>query len=212
MDNILLLKEEEYLKKSKNIQRFCKGRLIIEEFPTSMGHAGQFRQMIQDLKKKKNFQVDLLIVDYINICSSMKYKPGMGGTYTPVKSIAEELRALGMEFNCAVLSSAQSNRGGFGNQDRGLEAVAESMGIAHTADLFWSLFRSEQLDQLNRMMIVQLKNRLKDLSSHKRITVGVERPKMKLFAVDHSFVDEYLETPEEKTKKTNKKQFTNFKF
>ncbi len=212
MDEILNLSEDDYIKKMQKVKKFCKGKLIIEEFPTASGHAGHFRRLIEDLKKKKGFIVDLLVVDYINICSSMKYKAGMGGTYTPVKSIAEELRALGMEYNCAVLSSAQSNRGGFGNQDRGLEAVAESMGIAHTADVFWSLFRNEQLDELNRMMIIQLKNRLKDLSTHKRVTIGVERPKMKLFPVQDSYVEEYISQEEKKPDKNNKKQFNNFQF
>lgn len=184
MDNIIKLKEDDYIKKMTKIKTTCKGRLFIEEFPTSIGNSNHFRKLIEDLKNKKGFNVDLLIVDYINICASAKYKSGSyGNTYTPIKSVAEELRALGMEFNCAVLSSTQSNRDGLSDLNSGLESVAESMGIAHTADIFWKIYRNEQLDDLNKILIIQLKNRLKDLSLQRRFLLQINKSKMKLYDV-----------------------------
>ena len=134
-------------------------------------------------------------MDYINICASKKYSgtSSLGGTYLPMKSVSEELRALGMEYNCAVLSSTQTNREGLGEFDKGLKSVAESMGVAHTSDIFWFLFRNEQLDNVNKLMITQLKNRLKDLSLQKRFLLGVNRPKMQLLnSEEDSLVEEYI--------------------
>lgn len=195
MDDLPNLTKEQYVKKMQHVLKHCKGKLYIEEFPTSLGHAGHFKRLIEDLKNKKGFIPDLLVVDYINICASKKYSGtnSLGGTYLPMKSVSEELRALGMEYNCAVLSSTQTNREGLGEFDKGLKSVAESMGVAHTSDIFWFLFRNEQLDNVNKLMITQLKNRLKDLSLQKRFLLGVNRPKMQLLnSEEDSLVEEYI--------------------
>lgn len=198
LDSIASLSEDVYIKSMQKVIKTCKGKLFIEEFPTSVGHSGHFRHLIEELKNKKNVDIDLLIVDYINICASVKHSSSFGGTYMPVKSVAEELRALGMEYNCAVLSSTQSNREGLGDKDRGFKAVAESMGIAHTADILWSLFRNESLDEVNKILFVQLKNRLKDLTQMRRFMVGVDRPKMKLYDVSEDDLAEYITHPKER--------------
>ena len=44
---------------------------------------------------KKGFRPDIIFIDYLNICSSQRYKAGSNvNSYTVVKAIAEELRGL----------------------------------------------------------------------------------------------------------------------
>ena len=87
-----------------------RGKLVIKEYPTSSAHVGHFRALIEELKQKKNFTPDLICVDYLNICASARVKAATANSYTIIKSIAEELRALAVEYSVPVLTATQLNR------------------------------------------------------------------------------------------------------
>ena len=50
----------------------------------------------------------------------------------------------------------------------------------------FALIRTEELDQMNQVMVKQLKNRYNDLASNRKFMIGINRSKMKLFNVDES--------------------------
>ena len=90
---------------------------------------------------------------------------GMGGainSYSYIKSIAEELRGLAVEFGLPIFSATQTTRSGFSNSDLGLEDTSESFGLPATADLMIALISNEELDELNQIAVKQLKNRYKN--------------------------------------------------
>lgn len=162
-------------------QRQVFGKLIIKEYPTSGGNVGHFRVLLDELALKKHFVPDLLIVDYINICSSVRFKAGgQTNSYTYVKSIAEELRGLAVEYNLPCLTATQLNREGFDNSDPSLTNTSESFGLPHTADLMLALVTSEELERDSLLMVKQLKNRYADTSKYRRFTIRVDRSKMRL--------------------------------
>ena len=164
------------------------GKLIVKEYPTGAAHAGHFRALLNELKLKKNFSPDMIYIDYLNICSSSRMR-SMGGSinsYTYVKAIAEELRGLAIEFNLPIMSATQTTRSGYSNTDIGLEDTSESFGLPATADLMFALISTEELDELNQVMVKQLKNRYNDPTKYKRFVVGIDRARMKLYDVEES--------------------------
>ena len=172
----------------KKIAETTQGKLIIKEYPTGQAHTGHFRALLNELKLKKRFKPEIVFVDYLNICSSARMK-SMGGainSYTYIKSIAEEMRGLAVEFNVPVMSATQTTRSGFSNSDPGLEDTSESFGLPATADLMFALVSNEELDSMGQIMVKQLKNRYGDPNSNKRFVIGVDRSKMKLYDVDQS--------------------------
>jgi len=163
------------------------GKLIVKEYPTASAHAGHFKSLLEELKMKRDFTPDIIIIDYLNICASSRIKQGAGvNSYTYVKSIAEELRGLGVEYNVPVLSATQTTRGGFDNSDVGLTDTSESFGLPATVDLMFALISTEELENLNQIMVKQLKNRYNDLNYFKRFVIGVDRSRMKLYDVEES--------------------------
>lgn len=64
--------------------------------------------------------------------------------------------------------------------------VKNSFGIPMTLDFFIGLVRTEELDKLNQIMVIQLKSRYDDLTKLKRFVLGVDRGKMKFYDVDES--------------------------
>jgi len=175
----------------KKIQRIAKtsiGKLIVKEYPTGAAHTGHFRALLNELKLKKNFVPDIIYVDYINICASARVR-GLGGninTYSYVKSIAEELRGLAVEFNVPIVSATQTTRSGYSNTDVGLEDTAESFGLPATADLMFALISTEELDDLGQLLVKQLKNRYNDPTKYKRFVIGIDRSRMKLYDVEEA--------------------------
>lgn len=187
MDELKTIDKESYMKRFQKIAGKSRGRLIIKEYPTASAHSGHFRALLEELKVKKDFTPDLVIVDYLNICASARLKMGSSvNSYSYIKSIAEELRGLAVEYNVPILSATQTNRSGFNNSDIELTDTSESIGLPATCDLMFALIRSEELDELNQLMIKQLKNRYADPSIYKRFVLGVDRSKMKLFDVEDS--------------------------
>jgi archaellum biogenesis ATPase FlaH len=187
MDDLDMLPKETYIKKIEKLNTKVMGKLIIKEYPTSSAGSGHFRHLLNELKLKKNFEPDVVYIDYLNICSSARVKLGGSmNSYGYIKAIAEELRALAVEFNVPIVSATQYNRDGYGNSDVDLTNTSESMGITHTADLILALISTEELEDSKQIMIKQLKNRYNDLSAHRRFVVGIERSKMKLHDLDNS--------------------------
>ena len=105
-------------------------------------------------------------------------------SYTYIKSIAEELRGLAVEFNVPIVSATQTTRSGYTNTDVGLEDTSESFGLPATADFMFALITTEELQQLNQIMVKQLKNRYNDPTQNKKFVIGVDRSKMRLYDVE----------------------------
>jgi len=186
MDDLHVMPKDLYENKITKLRNKTAGKLIIKEYPTASAHAGHFRALFNELALKKSFKPDVVFIDYLNICSSSRFKGGNISSYFFVKAIAEELRGLAVEFNVPVFSATQTTRTGFVSTDIGLEDTSESFGLPATADFMFALISSEELEALGQMKVKQLKNRYNDPSINRAFIIGVDRAKMKLYDVQTS--------------------------
>jgi KaiC/GvpD/RAD55 family RecA-like ATPase len=185
LDELMDLPRDIYNNRVNKVKSKTPGKLIIKEYPTGSAHAGHFRHLLNELRMKKNFVPDIIFVDYLNICASSRVKgAASANSYTLVKSIAEEVRGLAMEFGVAIVTSSQFNRSAYDSSDVDLSNTSESMGITHTADAIFGLISNEELEERKHLMIKQLKNRWGDLSYYKRFIIGIDRAKMKIFDLE----------------------------
>ncbi len=190
MDDLMALPKDLYDKKIANLKQKTNGKLIIKEFATATASTVHFRSLLNELNLKKGFVPDVIMIDYLNICASARLKPGAGvNSYTFVKAIAEEIRGLAVEYNVPIWSATQLTRSGYTSTDPGMEDTSESFGLPATADFFFALVVTEQLTQLNQIMVKQLKNRYNDPSINKRFVIGVDRSRMRLYDVEASAQD-----------------------
>lgn len=186
-DALMQLPKDDYQRKVNNIRTKTNGKLIVKEYPTAGASTIHFKALLNELNLKKSFRPDIIFVDYLNICSSARIKPGGGvNSYTYVKAIAEELRGLAVETEVPIVSATQTTRSGFVSSDVGLEDTSESFGLPATADFMFALISTEELQQLDQIMIKQLKNRYNDPTLNKRFVIGIDRSKMKLYDVESS--------------------------
>ena len=199
LDDLANMPKDMYEKRMGKLKERVKGKLIIKEYPTASANPAHFRALINDLALKKNFKPDIIFIDYLNICASARIKAGANvNSYTYIKAIAEELRGLAVENNVPIVSATQTTRSGFSNSDPGLEDTSESFGLPATADFMFALVSTEELQQLNQILIKQLKNRYNDPNLHKRFTIGVDRGKMKLYDLEQKAQDAVMKETESK--------------
>jgi hypothetical protein len=116
-----------------------------------------------------------------------------------------------------------THNSGASDSDADMSDIAESFGVAATADLAIALINTEELETLGQLMIKQLKNRYNDVTKNKKFLVGIDRSKMRLFDIgdiqiegDNGLHDPYSEHSYGKTQSSSgssyKKNFDGFKF
>ena len=211
--SIIELPKPMYDTKVEKITKKTHGQLIIKEYPTASAHAGHFRALLNELHLKKSFTPDIIFIDYLNICSSSRYKGTIVNSYTFVKAIAEELRGLAVEANLPIVSATQTTRSGFGSTDVDLTDTSESFGLPATADFMFALISTEELEALNQIMVKQLKNRYNDPTMFKRFVVGIDRSKMKLYNVEDSAQKNIVDSGQDDSEVSEKttRSFAGFK-
>jgi replicative DNA helicase len=187
MDQLKEIPKTLYDGRISKLKDKLEGKLIIKEYPTTGAHVGHFKALLNELQLKRQFKPDMIIIDYLNICASVRFKAGANiNSYTLIKSIAEELRGLAVEENIPILSATQTTRSGYSNTDVELTDTSESFGLPATVDFMFALISTEELEQLNQLMVKQLKNRYNDPTVNKRFVIGVDRAKMRLYDLEQN--------------------------
>ena len=216
IQDIAELPKSTFIKKIDKLAAKTSGKLIVKEYPTASAHCGHFKALLQELKLKKSFEPDIIFVDYLNICASSRYRSAVNvNSYSYVKAIAEELRGLAVECSLPIVSATQTTRSGFASSDPNLTDTSESFGLPATADLMFALISTEELENLNQIMVKQLKNRYNDPTMNKRFVVGIDRAKMRLYDVEQSAQEDIVDEStlvEYNQKEEKKAKFNDFKF
>ena len=160
IQDITDLPKQMFESKITNLTQKTQGTLIVKEYPTAAAHSGHFKALLNELALKKSFRPDIIFIDYLNICASSRYRTNNNvNSYSYIKAIAEELRGLAVEANLPIVSATQTTRSGFASSDVDLTDTSESFGLPATADLMFALISTEELEEINQIMVKQLKNR-----------------------------------------------------
>jgi len=154
--NVLDISMMEYDEKSANrdfvkrkLERVSRGllppgKLFVKEFPTSQGTVLDIEAYLKDLEESQDHKVNVLVVDYINILANYR-NPNTENTYMKIKQIAEDLRALAVKRDMLVISATQINRGAWDSTEIKMENIAESAGLAHTADVMYAIIQDAMM-------------------------------------------------------------------
>ena len=206
-----------YENKVTSVSKKTQGSLIIKEYPTASAHSGHFKALLNELALKKSFRPDIIFIDYLNICASSRYRTNNNvNSYSYIKAIAEELRGLAVEANLPIVSATQTTRSGFASSDVDLTDTSESFGLPATADLMFALISTEELEDLNQIMVKQLKNRYNDPTINKRFVIGIDRAKMRLYDCEQKAQNDIVDSGQEEQYNEKesklKKSFAEFNF
>ena len=177
------LSEVGFVDKFKEVCSRITGKLIIKAYAPGTFNANHLRGLLTELKQKQGMIPDVVMIDYLGLMSSYRVKTDVN-SYGYLKACSEELRGVALENNHVCISPMQTNRSGITSQDPQLDNLADSMGVAHTADLIFSMSTSPELEQSNLCRFKLLKNRNGSLSSPNSWVVNVDKAKMTLSDAD----------------------------
>lgn len=187
INNVHILGKSVYVNDINSIKKKTLGKLVIYEDMSGQFNSVKLKNILEELKLKKNFIPDVVYVDYLGICTSSVYKAGSTTSYIYYKAISEEFRSICNIYNFCLITSMQLNRSNFDNSDAGLTGIADSFGVAHTADWIGILINTDELKALNQIEISQVKSRYSDLNYNKRFLIGIDRARMRLYDLDQNF-------------------------
>lgn len=182
------LDKKMFLSRVKDLCLKTQGKLIVKEYPAGTANANHIKNLINEVKLKRGFVPDVVILDYLNLFGSSRLKSeASANSYHYIKSVAEELRGVAVTFNLAMISATQTNRtGSQQTSDLNMEtATSESYGLPMTVDAMIGIVQTPELFEQNKYVIKLLKSRFND-NINAVYTIGVDRPHMRLINLNES--------------------------
>jgi len=130
------------------------GKLYVKEFPTSSAGVPDVERYLLKMEELKGIKFKVVVLDYVNILKNWR-NPNSENTYMKIKQIAEDLRAMAMRNNWAIVTATQINRSGFGSTDLSATNISESAALGHTVDAMFGIIQDEIM-HANREYILKL--------------------------------------------------------
>jgi len=202
--------KEKFMSKIKYLQSKTYGKLVIEHYSAGSVNCNHIRNLIDELRMKKNFKPDVIAIDYIALVEPIN--PTHGKLYETGFEVSKNLKKLFDDYNVIGFAPNQLNRGGWGASEVLMSNIADSAAIMHNADFCASITGSEELLNENKFLFIILKNRLYKLDKNKRVVIGFDDDHMRHFDVTQSDTFTKEDVPSQKPGIFDKDKFANFKF
>lgn len=159
------------IQKIKNSAVIPLGKLHVKEFASSTCSVNDLRIYLKKAEEILNIKFDNIFVDYINIMKNWR-NPNTENTYMKIKQIAEDLRAMAMEEQWAVITATQTNRGGWETSDLNITNISESAALLHTVDVLFGIITNAEMKARNEYLLKCLANRVSGYeNTRKRYTI-----------------------------------------
>ena len=124
------------------------GKLVVKHYSAQSCSALTIDALIQSLKFKKDFEPDLVIIDYLGLMKSsnkdLKIEASSGGRYHLLGAISKELLALAQDHRVAIWLLHQTTRGSKSKKIIDLDDSGDSIEPMRDADLILTLNQTEE--------------------------------------------------------------------
>jgi replicative DNA helicase len=184
----MLLDEDTFKEKAKEKLDDMEGDLIIKEYNANTVCANDLMAHIDDLKRYKNWEPDIVIIDYILIMLTNDKRLSSENSFKYYKTISEEIRNIGKTYDVPVLSATQINREGM--SDRGgskafitAKDIAESRGIYDTCDWMGIITQTAKEKEKNKYNLYIDKSRNERTGMRLEFTVNYDHMRLEEGAI-----------------------------
>ena len=186
------------------------GRIIIKSYPTKTASVTTIRNHLAKLAITKDFKPDIIILDYADIMKSTKNYESKRFEH---ESVYEDIRALAMEYNIAMVTASQTNRASFDNEIVTLAGISESYAKAMVSDVVITMSRRLQDKTANTGRFFVAKNRFGPDGMVFPILINTETSKievMKSHSTEESLKELTESFPEEEIRERLAKKYQSF--
>lgn len=140
------------LKVGQEVQLFkerSKGKFFIKRMREGSTTADHIISYLRELEAVHGFRPDFVVVDYIDLMASVQ-KHGGDNMFTKDKFVTEEVRAIGFDFDCLMISASQLGRGAIvatrEEKSIGQDHIQGGISKINTSDLVIALVKDEAMD------------------------------------------------------------------
>lgn len=134
------------------------GQLMIKQFPTSSASSLDIESYLKKVEERRKIKFKVVIIDYINIMKNWR-NANSENTYMKIKQIAEDLRAMAISNEWAIITATQVKQGFFDMNDMSIGAAAESSGLVATVDLMMGIIQDPAMYNDKKYKLKVLANR-----------------------------------------------------
>jgi len=152
LDELINQKDEVY-----DVIKNIDGQLIVKEFPTKSASVVTLKNHLEKIRQTE-MEIDMIVVDYGDLLKSSVVRKNSEKRHE-LESIYEELRGLGQEFGCPIVTASQTNRKGLNEEVITMESISEAFNKCFVADFIISLSRTIKDRNSNIARIFVAKNR-----------------------------------------------------
>jgi replicative DNA helicase len=140
------------LKVGQEVELFkesSKGRFFIKRMREGSTTADHIASYLRELEAVHGFKPDFVVVDYIDLMASVQKHDG-SNMFTKDKFVTEEVRAIGFDFDCLMISASQLGRGAIvatrEEKAIGQDHIQGGISKINTSDLVIALVKDEAMD------------------------------------------------------------------
>lgn len=138
------------------------GRFFIKRMRETTTTADHITSYLRELEVECAFRPDFIIVDYLDLMASVQKHAG-DSLFVKDKFVAEEVRAIGFDFDCITISSSQLGRSAITatreQKSLGQDMIQGGISKINTADLAIALVKDEAMDAAGIYRFEFLKSR-----------------------------------------------------
>lgn len=140
----------------RRVGRAVHGRLIVKEYPTRTATVATLRSHLS-VMVAQGMLPDLVIVDYAGILKPSGRR--FGDVRHEQASIFEDLRTLAGEFNCAVWTAHQANRGSLDKDTLTMADASETFEVGAVCDAMFAVCQTidERTEGICRLFAAALR-------------------------------------------------------
>lgn len=187
-----LSSDSDYMAKKisdfKNSHLTDLGSITVKKYPTSTATVDDIDNYIGKVEDNLGKKFDVVCIDYINILKDRR-NPNTENTYIKIKNLCEDLRALAERRNFVCLTATQTGKQGFESSDLKLSDIAESAGLAATADNIIAIIQTPEMN-LNKFYWLKLIKVRDGSGKNKRCKFNVNYNYMQLYETDEAHFEE----------------------
>jgi hypothetical protein len=122
--------------------RGANAQLYVKRYPESVTTANDLRAYLKEFQQTHGFTPDFIIVDYLDLMATNR---GISNEniWLADKYKAEELRAIGLDFDCAVITASQLGRGSLEAEKVGQQHIQGGYSKVQTCDIMIAIIQSD---------------------------------------------------------------------
>ena len=187
------LNKEAYMRLfAKMLNQIGHNKLKIKEYPEYCVNALQVRALLKEYKEKHSFEPDVIMVDYLGcMIPDGRVDPNMNDN-SRFRAITAQVRSIGMLLNIPIVSAMQSNRGGYGKAEIGLDDVADSYASTMKGDAIFGITQTAEMKAAQMYTVKLLKTRY-GMPKCPVVTIGVDIEHQRIFDLKSFNDDEDVE-------------------